>query len=49
MLQNSLAVNSCDHSWLLRIYFRFSGGVFAPLRRSPPLPLPRKSDRRTDE
>jgi len=28
-LQNSLAVKSSDHSWLLRRYFRFSGGVFA--------------------
>jgi hypothetical protein len=27
-LQNSLAVKSSDHSWLLRRYFRFSGGVF---------------------
>jgi hypothetical protein len=28
-LQNSFAVKSSDHSWLLRSYFRFAGGVFA--------------------
>jgi hypothetical protein len=28
-LQNNLAVKSSDQGWLLRRYFRFSGGVFA--------------------
>ena len=28
-LQNSLAVKSSDHSWLLRRNFRFSCGMFA--------------------
>jgi len=28
-LQNSLAVKSREHRWLLRKYFRFFGGVFA--------------------
>jgi len=28
-LQNSLAVKSADHTWLLLRYFRCSGGVFA--------------------